>query len=52
MHPPPYERITWYHEKADTELFQRVTDQSSRLQTFFNVNVDEKVSYFIKCCLI
>ena len=42
----------WYYEKANTELIRRVTDQSNWLQDFSNVNVDEKVSYFPKCCLI
>ena len=48
FYPPPYKRTTRYYENANTELVRRAIDQLDWLRPLYNVNVDEKVSFFTK----
>ena len=51
FHPPPYERIIWYYERANTDLIKEEFDKFDRLRALSNVNVDEKVYFFTKTLL-
>ena len=50
FYPPPYERIIWYYERANTDLIKEEFDKFDRLRALSNVNVDEKVYFSPRRC--
>ena len=42
LYPPPYERIVWFYEKANTELIRRAINEFDRTRALSNVSIDKK----------
>ena len=47
FYPPPYEKTVWYYERANTDVIRRAIDRFDWLGAISNVNIDEKVYFFI-----
>ena len=43
-YPPPYERLVWNYEKANTEMIQRALSNFHWENSFANIDIDEKVN--------
>ena len=45
-YPPPYERVVWHYDQADTDLIKRAINHFDWANAFLKLNINEQVSLF------